>query len=239
MLFIFILKSSIIESLEKGVVGVRKSVAIFGLGRFGEALVREFYKMKVDVIVVDTNEEKVNAHMNLAEYAYCANAADEQVLAKIGIKNVDQVFVAIGTDVLASILISLSLKEMGVAEVWAKANDENHSKILEKIGVDHIIRPEKESAQRIARHSLSNKMIEFLTISEDYSVVELLATKKIDGKQLGELDLRARYGCTIAGIHRNEEFIISPAPEEVFHADDILIIIGHNNDIARVEKEVI
>ena len=218
---------------------MKKSVAIFGLGRFGEALLKEFYNMKVDVIAVDSDEEKVNAYMNYASAAFCANAADEQVLTKIGIKNVDQAFVSVGTDVLANILISLLLKELGVPEVWAKAKDANHAKILEKIGVDHIIQPERESARRIARHSVSNKMIEFLDLSADYSVVELRATDKINGKQLAQLDLRARYGCTIAGIHRDDQFIISPAADETFYTNDILIIIGHNKDIARLEKEVI
>ena len=218
---------------------MKKSIAIFGLGRFGEALVKEFSKMKVEVLAVDIDEEKVNAYMNIADYAVCANATDEQVLQKIGVKNVDQAFVSVGTDVLASILISLLLKGMGVPEVWAKAKDGNHSKILEKIGVDHIIRPEQESAKRIARHSLSSQMIEFLELSEDYSVVEIKATSKIDGMPLGKLDIRAKYGCTIAGIHRDDQFIISPAPEEVFYTDDILIIIGHNKDITRLEKEVI
>jgi len=218
---------------------MKKSVAIFGLGRFGEALVKEFYKMKVDVIVIDKDEEKVNALMNFASMSYCANATDEQVLTKIGIRNVDKAFVSVGTDVLASILISLLLKEIGVEEVWAKAKDENHSKILKKIGVDHVIQPERESARRIARHSLSNKMIEFLDLSTDFSVVELRATKKIDGKKLRDLDLRSRFGCTIAGIHREGQFIISPSAEETFFTNDTLIIIGHNKDIARLEKEVI
>jgi len=218
---------------------MKKTVAIFGLGRFGESLVQEFYNMKVDVIIVDTDEEKVNSLMNYASAAFCANAADEHVLTKIGIKNVDQAFVSVGTDVLANILISLLLKELGVPEVWAKAKDANHSKILEKIGVDHIIQPERESARRIARQSVSSKMIEFLDLSADYSVVELRATEKINGQQLGELDLRARYGCTIAAIHRDDEFIISPSRDEIFYTNDLLIIIGHNKDIAKLEKEVI
>ena len=218
---------------------MKKSVAIFGLGRFGEALVKEFSKMKVDVIAVDKDEDKVNEYMNIASYAICANAADEHVLRKIGVKNVDQAFVSFGTDIQASILTSLLLKEMSVAEVWAKAKNDNHSKILEKIGVDHIIHPERESAKRIAKHSLSSQMIEFLELSDDYSVVEIRATAKIDGVALGKLNIRAKYGCTVAGLHRNEQFIISPAPEELIYTNDILIIIGHNKGISRLEKEVI
>jgi len=218
---------------------MKKSVAVFGLGRFGEALVKEFSKMKVDIIAVDQDEDKVAAHMSLSSYSVCANAADETVLKKLGVKSVDQAFVSFGSDIQSSILTALLLKEMGVAEVWAKAKNDHHSKILEKIGVDHIIHPEREAAKRIAKHSLSSQMIEFLELSDDYSVVEIRATGKIDGIQLKNLNLRAKYGCTIAGIHRDDQFIISPAPEEVIYTHDILIIIGHNKDIARLEKEVI
>jgi len=215
---------------------MKKSVAIFGLGRFGGTLVREFHKMRVDVIAVDRDEEKVNEYMNDATHIACVNATDETILKQLGVKNVDQAFVSFGGDLQSSILVSLILKEIGVKEVWAKAKNDYHAKILEKIGVDRVIHPERDVAKKIVRKSFSNKMIEFIELSEMHSIVEIKATKKINNCSLEELDIRAKYGCTVIGIQRNGEFIVSPSAKEVVHLNDLLMVMGSDHDIIRFKK---
>lgn len=214
-----------------------KSFAVFGLGRFGGTIVKEFYEIGVEVVAIDKDKAKVNDHMNYATHAVCANAIDETVLNQLGVRNVDHAFVSFGDDIQSSILTSLLLKEIGVRKVWTKAQNDYHAKVLEKIGVDRVIHPERDVAKRIARHIVSDKMIDFIELSKDYSMVEIVATKKLDRCSFSELDVRANYGCTIVGIQRHGTFIVAPSAEEVIYKDDVLIVIGHNKDITRFEEE--
>lgn len=214
-----------------------KSFAIFGLGRFGSTLVSEFHKMNIDVIAVDKDKVKVDEYMNYATQAVCADAIDIVVLNQLGIRNVDHAFVSFGDDMLSSILASLLLKEIGVSKVWTKAQNELHAKVLERIGVDRVIHPERDVAKRIAHHIVSDKMIDFIELSKQHSIVEIIATNKLNNRSLEELDIRANYGCNIVGIQRQGAFIISPSSEETIYTGDILIIIGHNEGIERFEKE--
>ncbi|MCB5235591.1 MAG: TrkA family potassium uptake protein [Niallia nealsonii] len=216
---------------------MKKSFAVFGLGRFGGTIVKEFYDMGVDVIAVDKDEEKVNKYMNYATHVVCTDKIDEVILNRLGIRNVDQAFVSFGDNIQESILTSLLLKELGLSKVWTKAQNEYHSKVLEKIGVDRVIQPERDVAKRIARHIVSDKMIDFIELSKDYSIAEIVATEKLDNCNLEDLNIRANYGCTIVGIQRQGEFIVSPAAEEIIHKADILIVIGHNKHIANFEKK--
>ncbi|USK57823.1 TrkA family potassium uptake protein (plasmid) [Cytobacillus solani] len=215
----------------------KKSFAVFGLGRFGGTIVKEFYEMGIEVIAIDKDDAKVNEYIQYATHAVCVDVIDETILSQLGIRNVDHAFVSFGDNLQSSILTSLILKEIGVPQVWAKAQNDYHSKVLEKIGVDRVIHPERDVAKRIAHHIVTEKMIDFIELSKDHSMVEILATKKIYGCSLGELNVRANYGCTIVGIQRHGSFIVSPSAEEVINKDDILIVIGHNNDISLFEKE--
>lgn len=214
-----------------------KSFAVFGLGGFGGTMVKEFFGMGVEVIAVDKDEQKVNEYMTYTTHAVCADAIDETVLKQLGVRNVDHALVSFGDDIQASILTSLLLKEIGVPKVWAKAQNEYHAKVLEKIGVDKVIQPERDVAKRIAHYIVTDKMIDFIELSKEHSMVEIVATLKLYGRSLGELNVRANYGCTIVGILRNGSFIVSPAAEEIIKKDDVLIVIGHNDDIALFEEE--
>ncbi|AKG75313.1 potassium channel family protein [Salinicoccus halodurans] len=215
---------------------MKKTFAVFGLGRFGGTMVKELSDMHIDVIAIDKDEDKVNEYVDCATYAHCADAIDESYLKEIGVRNVDHAFVSFGNDLEASILTSLILKELGVPKVWAKAKNEEHAKVLNKIGVDKVIHPERDVARKITKHITSDKMIDFIELSDTYSMVEIIATKKIKNKTIKKLDLRSKYGCTIIGIQREEDFIISPLLDEVIHEGDTLVIVGKNEEIKRFEK---
>lgn len=214
-----------------------KQFVVFGLGRFGGSLVKEFHEMGVDVLAIDKSEDKVNEFANYATHVVVANAIDESTLKQLGVRNFDHAFVSFGDDVEASILTSLLLKEYGINQVWAKAQNEYHHKVLEKIGVDRVIHPERDMAKRIAHHIASDKMIDYIELSKDYSIVEIIATDKIHNKSLTDLDIRAKYGCNIVGIQRGEEIIVAPDAEENMLKGDVLIVMGQNQDIARFESE--
>lgn len=214
-----------------------RQYAVLGLGRFGGSLVKEFSKLDVEVIAVDKNQEQVEKYSTFTTYCVQANAVNENVLKELGIRNIDHAFVSFGDDIEASILASLLLKDMGVPKVWSKAQNEYHHKVLSRIGVDRIIHPERDMAKRIAHHIVSDKMIDYIELSEEYSIVEIYASEKLHHKSLVELDIRAKYGCNIVGIQRGTEIKVSPSADEMVHKDDILIVMGHNNDIQRFEKE--
>ncbi|MDF1508847.1 TrkA family potassium uptake protein [Robertmurraya sp. DFI.2.37] len=215
----------------------KKSFAVFGLGRFGGTIVKEFYKMGVEVIAIDKDEAKVNEFSKYATYAVCLDVIDETTINSLGIRNVDHAFVSFGDNLQTSILTSLILKEIGIPVVWVKAQNDYHSKVLKKIGVDRVIHPERDVARRIAHHIVSEKMIDFIELSKEHSMVEMIATKKIAGRNLSEINVRSKYGCTIVAIQRQATFIISPSADEVIAEGDVLIVIGHNQDIAVFEEK--
>ena len=140
-----------------------------------------------------------------------------------------------GDDIESSILTSLLLKEMGIKQVWVKATNKYHQKVLEKIGVDRIIQPERDMAKRVAHHVVSDKIFDYIELSNNHSIVELFASKKVSNKSLTDLDLRAKYGCTLIGIQRDGDIIISPPADEIIRLGDLLIILGRNEDIHRFE----
>lgn len=216
---------------------MRKQFAVIGLGRFGSSICKELYKLGHDVLAIDTNEDKVHALTNYSTHSVIGNGTDEAALQSLGIRNFDYVIVAIGDNIQSSILCTLILKEMGVKNVWVKAQNYYHQRVLEKIGADRIVHPEQDMGIRIAQHLVSEKIIDYIELSEEYSIIELIATTKVANRSLAELDIRAKYGCTILAIKRGNDINISPFPTDVIQENDILIVIGHKNDLKRFEDE--
>ncbi|WP_216830670.1 potassium channel family protein [Alkalihalobacterium elongatum] len=216
---------------------MRKQFAVIGLGRFGSSVCRELYKLGHDVLAIDMNEEKVNNLTQFSTHSVIANGTDENALQSLGIRNFDFVNVAIGDNIQSSILCTLILKEMGVTNVWVKAQNYYHHRVLEKIGADRIVHPEQDMGIRIAQHIVSEKIIDYIELSDEYSIVELIATEKVSGKSLAQLDIRAKFGCTILAIKRDKDINISPFPSSLIEEKDILIVIGHKNDLKRFEEE--
>ncbi|MCM3601019.1 TrkA family potassium uptake protein [Robertmurraya korlensis] len=214
-----------------------KQIAVLGLGRFGGSLVKEFNELGLDTMAVDKSIDKVNEFSQYATHTIQANTLDESTLKQLGIRNFDLVVVSFGEDIEASILTTLHLKELGIKQVWAKAQNDYHHKVLEKIGADRIIHPERDMAKRVAHHIASEKIIDFIELSKEHSIVEIIASEKLHNQTLLELDIRAKYGCSIVGIQRNEDVIVAPLAEEVLHKGDVLIVIGHNMDLNRFEEK--
>ncbi|WP_100407009.1 potassium channel family protein [Bacillus solitudinis] len=216
---------------------MKKQFAVIGLGRFGGSVCRELYRMGHEVLAIDRNEDKVNEFANVSTHSVVADTTDERVLISIGIRNFENVIVAIGDNIQSSILTTLLLKEMKVKNVWVKAQNHYHHKVLEKIGADRIIHPEYDMGVRIAQHLVSEKIIDYIELSDEYSIVELIATEKVANKSLIDLDIRAKYGCTILAIKRGESVNVSPFPDDLIYENDIIILIGPKRDLKRFEEE--
>lgn len=214
-----------------------KSIAVFGLGRFGGTLVKELAKLGMNVLAVDTDETKVNFYAEYATHCIVTNGYDENTLKQLGINNMDVCIVSFGENIESSILTSLILKELGAPQVWAKAANQYHAKVLERIGIDRVIQPERDMAIRVAHHIGSKKIVDYIELSKDYSIAEIIASEKLHNKSIIDLKLRSKYGCTIIAIQRGNNMMISPDPHEIIQKGDLLIIIGRTVDIERFDKK--
>jgi trk system potassium uptake protein len=218
---------------------VKKQVVVIGLGRFGTSVCKELYKLGHEVLAIDQDVERVNLLVDYSSHSAVADATDERMLKSLGVRNFDHAIVAIGDNLQASVLCTLMLKEIGLKKIWVKARDLQHQKILERVGADRVIQPENEMGIRVAHHMNSEKLIDYIDLSEDYSIVEFVATEKTANKSLNQLNVQATYGCTILAIKRAEEVNIVPHPNDVIELGDVLVIIGHREDLRRFEDRIV
>lgn len=151
-------------------------------------------------MAMDIDEDKVNEYAKIASHAVIGDSTDESVLKNLGLRNFDHVIVAIGENIQASILTTLILKELGVHTITVKAQNDYHEKVLSKIGADHIVHPERDMAKRIAHNIVSNNVLDYLELSEEHSLVEIVANSRLAGNTLLDLDIRAKYGINIVAI---------------------------------------
>lgn len=203
--------------------------AIIGLGRFGLSLVKELRRMGLDILAVDLDKNKVNLARDYATYAVEADSTDEQVLKTLGIRNFDVVVVAIGENVQSNILTVILLKDMGVPMVVAKAQNHLHGRVLEKIGTDLVIYPERDMAIRVAHSLVTKSVLDHINLSSEYSILEIITPNLFVGKTIRENNIRKKHQVSVIAIKRGEEIIVNPTPEETILAKDILVVLGKNN----------
>ena len=216
---------------------MKKQIVVIGLGRFGSSVCEELYNLGHEVLAIDSQIDKVNAVVKYSSHAAVADGTDSAALKALGVRNFDQGVVAIGDNLQASVLCTLMLKENGMKKVWVKARNLQHQKILEKVGADRVIQPEHEMGIRVAHHMDSEKIIDYIDLSKDYSIVELVASNLVANKTLVELDIRAKYDCTVLAIKRGESVNIAPLPSDEIQLDDLLVVMGHRNDLKRFEDK--
>jgi trk system potassium uptake protein TrkA len=217
---------------------MKKEFVVIGLGRFGGSIVRELIEQGADVMAIDKDHERVDEFASIATQAVVADTTDESVLKSLGVRNFEHVIVAIGENIQASILTTLMLKEIGVKKITVKAQNDYHAKVLNKIGADKVVHPERDMGIRIAHNILSNNVLDYLELSDEHSIMEIKANEKLAGYTLIELDIRAKYGINIVAIKRGDDIIVSPQADVDIEREDILIIIGSDADINRFEKKV-
>lgn len=217
---------------------MKKEFVVIGLGRFGGSIVRELVEQGMEVMAIDKFEDKIDEFANIATHAVMADTTDESVLRSLGIRNFDHVIVAIGDDIQASILTTLMLKEIGVKKITVKAQNDYHEKVLRRIGADKVVHPERDMGKRIAHNIVSNNVLDYLELSDEHSIVEIVANDLLIGNTIIGLDIRAQYGINIVAIKRKDDIIVSPQATDEIQADDVLIVIGADTDINRFEKRV-
>lgn len=216
---------------------VDKQYAVLGLGRFGESIAIELSNNGYDVLAIDESETIIQNISEHVRFAVKADVTDVDALRSLGLGNFDVAIIAIGTNVDSSIMATLLAKELGVKTVIAKAQGDMHEKILKKIGADKVIFPEREMGQRIANNLMSGNIIDYLELSQDYSIVEIEILNEWIGKSLMELDFRNVYGVNVVALKRDTHINVTIDPNEVFKHDDIVIVIGSNDAIYNIQEK--
>ncbi|MCM3677057.1 TrkA family potassium uptake protein [Peribacillus simplex] len=211
----------------------KKQYAVIGLGRFGTSVARRLQEAGQDVLGIDVNEERVEDAGLYVTHAVVADTTEEQTLKDVGIRNFDCVIVAIGSDMQSSILTVLLLKELGVKKVIAKALGKQHGQVLDKVGADWIIYPERDMGERVANQLLSPNLLNYIELSKEYNIEEIVIPSRMAEKSLRELDIRAKYNISAIAILRGADIIISPSPDQIILKGDLLVLIGDKEDLAR------
>lgn len=218
-----------------------KTFAVIGLGKFGMAAAQQLAEMDCEVLAVDKDMEIINLAANYVTSAICGDAREENVLKSLGIRNYDCVIVAVGDHLTDSILITLMLKEMGIKKIVCKARDNQHEKVLKKIGADMVIIPERDAGKKMAASLLSNKFVDLIDISDDYSIADCVVPKEWVGKSISELSVRRKYKVNIVavknGMNSGKDLVnISPEADYVFKETDIAILIGDTKAIKNLNN---
>lgn len=218
---------------------MKKEFVVIGLGRFGGSIVKELIELGANVMAIDKSSAKVDEFSMIATQAVAADTTDESVLHSLGIRNFEHVIVAIGENIQSSILTTLMLKEIGVPQITVKAQNDYHEKVLLKIGADRVVHPERDMGIRIAHNMISNNILDYLELSDEHSIAEIIANEKLVGNTLVDIDIRAKYGVNIVAIKRGENIVVSPQATEEIKTNDILIVIGSDADIYNFEKKAL
>ncbi|MCL2059440.1 MAG: TrkA family potassium uptake protein [Oscillospiraceae bacterium] len=212
------------------------SFLVIGMGRFGRSVATELFQMRHDVLAVDEREENISGIVDQVTDVIIGDAKDEAVLRSLEVQNFDCVVVAMAGVVEDSVLTTIMLKEMGAKQIVCKSQNEWHAKILSQLGADRVVRPEWDMGKRVA-HSLAKKnIVDYLEISPEYGVIEMITPAHWADKSIVDSSLRRKYGITVIAIRdaKTAKVKFSPQAETVLGRDDILTIIGAKKDLDRI-----
>ncbi|EHK9184858.1 TrkA family potassium uptake protein [Vibrio vulnificus] len=209
-----------------------KQFAVIGLGRFGLAVCLELTDSGAQVLAIDVNEERVKLAASFVTQALVANCTHEETMAELKLDDYDMVMVAIGADMNSSILATLIAKEAGVKSVWVKANDKFQARVLQKIGADHIIMPERDMGIRVARKMLDKRVLEFHPLGSGLAMTEFVVGSRLMGKTLGELALCKVPGVQVLGFKRGPELVKAPELDVELEIGDMIILVGPQDALA-------
>lgn len=213
-----------------------KSYMIIGLGRFGSGLAKSLSQLGAEVLAMDVRPELVQQLSAEVTHAVVGDGQDKEVLRALGARNFDCAVVAIGDNLAASVLTVMNLQELGVPRLVCKAHDEMHSRVLQKLGVDQVVVPELEQAQRLARILQSHNVLDYIELSSDYGILEVPAPKSWADKTIRELNVRAKMDINIIAVKNGEKTMVSPSADYRIHTDDVLAVLGDTAALEAMQK---
>lgn len=210
----------------------RKPVVVIGLGRFGGAVARTLERMGQEVLAADTDPQLVQEFAPDLTKVVEADCTDMATLQRLGIADFEAAVVAIGTDIEASVLTVLALSDLGLTNIWAKATNEKHARILERTGAHHVVFPEQRMGERVA-HLLNERLLDFISFGDEFAIARLAAPEPIVGLPLVTSACRRKYKVTVVGVKREGEDFIHAVPDTIIFPHDELVVSGRIEDIER------
>ena len=214
---------------------MKKTYAVFGLGRYGTAVARELVANGMEVIAVDTDQRIVNAVADDLPICKCADITDPDVIRQLGISNVDVVVIAMANNLEASVMAVTLCKEIGVKTVIAKCANETHQKILTRVGADKVVFPENESGIRLAKNLLSSGFVDMVSLAKNVAMIELDVKPEWVGKNLIELNLRKKYSINVVALRKGDMVSVDIDPHAALLESDKLIVIANTEKLAKLK----
>jgi trk system potassium uptake protein TrkA len=207
------------------------NVVVIGLGRFGGAVAESLLNLGHEVLGIDSDERIVQDWSDRLTHVVAADAADTDALRQLGVHEFPRAVVGIGTNLETSVLSVLTLAEIGVPEIWAKATSVKHGKILARVGARHVIYPETEMGERVA-HLITGRMLDYIEFDDGFAIAKVRAPQDAVGRSLADIGLRRKWGVTVVGTKLPGEDFTYARPETVVPAGSLLIVAG---DTGKVE----
>lgn len=208
----------------------RKPVIVIGLGRFGGAVARTLERMGHEVLGVEQRHSAVQEFAGGLTQVVEADCTETECLRQLGAADFEAAVVAIGSDIEASVLTVLALSDLGVANIWAKATNDKHARILERTGAHHVVFPEQRMGERVA-HLLNERLLDFISFDGEFAIARLKAPEPIVGLPLVTSECRKKYDVTVVGVKRKGENFIHAVPDTIIFPDDELVVSGRIADI--------
>ena len=210
-----------------------RTVLLIGVGRFGLRIAMRLAEMKVEVMAVDKNEERVKAAVPYVTSGVVGDSTSEEFLKTIGVRNFDECVVAIGDDVLASIETTCQLKELGAKRVIARASKDIHERLLLRNGADEIVFPEKQMANWTALRCGTENIFDYLELNDEYAVFDVKVPDAWCGKSIGQLDIRRRYRLTVMAVKRGSDMEIAVGTDYVLEPGETMLVLGRQDDVRK------
>lgn len=215
----------------------KKQYVVLGMGRFGISVARTLYGLGHDVLGVDKDEEIIQSLSNELTHIVAADVLDEETYRALGLRNFDVAVVAV-RDLEPSMMCTLMLKECGVPFILAKASSALHGRMLEKIGADKVIYPERDMGIRVGHNLADSNIIDYIELVDNISIIEIGAPEFMIGKSLSEVELRRLYNVTVVALRRNGEVLVNPNPHDKIQKTDILVMLGTSENVNALETHM-
>ena len=214
-----------------------KRVVVIGLGIFGFNIAKDLYENGIEVVAIDKNKELVQQIKECCTKSVQADATSRDVMDSLGIHEDDVVIISFGEDLAASTLTTLHLKEMRVKTIIVKAPNEDHKRVLEKVGATQVIIPEREMADKVAKSLISPNVLDYIPLSENYTISEVVPPASFMGKTIGELRLRTKYHVEVIAIREMlpDRVTMVPKADFVIKDSDVLVVIGKTADVQKIK----
>ncbi len=229
-------------------------IAVIGLGVLGKTICKELFKNNVEVLAIDSDMEIINQALEYSTNAVKFDATDTNALRKFNLQEYDYVIVCIGDNFEVNVLVTAELKELGVKRVISRASSQRNKKILQKIGADEVYIPENQFGKNLAHRLINNRIVDIVMLNKKYSIAEIITPKRFIGKRIMDLNLRRDFKVNVVTIRKSseEDFILDreqpvvdhnldvielPTAETLLTGNEILVIVGANEDVALISKE--